>query len=94
LTSLNAVNELMMSHVWRYLPTSLHNIYACSSGTKGYCALKETLQNAITGHTLLIERKDLRDVRESGSVEEQCCLVYVSNIDEQAHEEYNEQMSI
>jgi hypothetical protein len=61
--------------MWRYLPTPLYNAYVCSSGTKGYCALKETLQNGIPGHTLLIESSELRDVSESG--EGQCCLVYI-----------------
>ena len=66
------VTVLMLTHVLRNLPTAQHNAWVCSSGSKGYCATKEMLQNGIPGHTLLIECGDLRDVETSG---EGCCLL-------------------
>ena len=58
------VTVLMMTHALRNLPTAQHNAWVCSSGSKGYCATKEMLQNGIPGHTL-IESGDLRDVDAS-----------------------------
>ena len=55
-------NTLMLSNVWSYLPTSRHHAWVCSAGSKGYCALKEMLQNGTPGNTLLLESGDLRDV--------------------------------
>ena len=61
----DAANTLMVTDVLRNLPTSQHNAWVCSSGSKGYCAVKEMLQNGIRGHTLLIESGDLRDVEST-----------------------------
>ena len=58
----NPATVLMMTHVLRSLPTAQHNAWVCSSGSAGYCATKEMLQNGTPGHTLLIESGDLRDV--------------------------------
>ena len=65
---------LMMTHVLRNLPTAQHNAWVCSSGSRGYCATKEMLQNGIPGHTLLIESGDLGDV--DASSEGGCLLMY------------------
>ena len=65
------INILMMTHVLYYLPAARNHAWVCSSGSTGYCAVKEMLQNGIPGSTLLIESGDLRDV--DGSSEE-CCL--------------------
>ena len=56
-------NTLMMTFIWHYLPTSRHHAYVCSSGSQGYCALKEMLENGKPGHTILLESGDLRDVQ-------------------------------
>ena len=72
----NACNTLMLSYVFRSLPTARHHTWACSAGSKGYCATKEMLQNGIPGHTLLIESNDLRDVNSGSSEGDECCLVY------------------
>ena len=68
-------NVLMMAHVLRNLPTAQHNAWVCSAGSKGYCAVKEMLQNGIPGHTLLIESGDLRDVDSASNDLEGCCLL-------------------
>ena len=67
-------NILMMTSVLRPLPTAKHHAWVCSAGSKGYCAVKEMLQNGIPGHTLLIESCDLRDV--DASSEDGCLLTY------------------
>ena len=72
---------LMLTNVLRILPDAHPHAWACSSGSKGYRALKETLQNGVPGHTLLIESGDLRDVESS---EGQCCLVYDAIEDDMA----------
>ena len=69
-----SANVLMMTHVLRNLPTAQQNAWVCSSGSKGYCATKEMLQNGIPGHTLLVESGDLRDVGVSN--EEGCLLIF------------------
>ena len=69
-------NTLMLTHVLHALPTARHHALVCSSGSKGYHALKKMLQNGIPGHTLLIESSDLRDVEDDGSGEHRCCLLY------------------
>ena len=66
-------NTLMLSNVWSYLPTSRHHAWVCSAGSKGYCTLKEMLQNGIPGNTLLLESGDLRDVGDDTRT--QCCLL-------------------
>jgi hypothetical protein len=71
---------LMMTHPLRYLPLARHHAVLCSAGSKGYCAVKETLQNGLPGHTLLIECSDLRDIR---SYSQECCLIY--NCSEEVH---------
>ena len=70
---LNGANTLMLTPVLRALPNPRQCLLVCSSGSKGYCALKEMLQNGTPGHTLLIESGDLRDV--SASSTEGCCLL-------------------
>ena len=75
--AIGAFNTLMLSHVFHSLPTARHHAWACSAGSKGYCATKDMLQNGIPGHTLLIESNDLRDVESSASEGDECCLVYV-----------------
>ena len=68
----NPVTVLMMTHV---LPAAQQNAWLCSAGSKGYCAVKELLQNGIPGHTLLIESGDLREAT-SVSNSDGCCLLY------------------
>ena len=70
----NCATVLMMTHVLGNLPTAKHDAWVCSSGSKGYCAVKEMLQNGVPGHTLLIESCDLRDV--DAACEGCCLLVY------------------
>eukprot|EP00658_Telonema_sp_P-2_P000906 TRINITY_DN10331_c0_g1_i3.p1 TRINITY_DN10331_c0_g1~~TRINITY_DN10331_c0_g1_i3.p1 ORF type:complete len:347 (-),score=42.04 TRINITY_DN10331_c0_g1_i3:52-1092(-) len=76
-------NALMMSQVYRNLPTSRHHAWACSAGSTGYCATKDMLQNGTRGHTLLIESRDLRDVGETSHGV--CCLIY--NLSEEPAED-------
>ena len=76
------MNTLMLTHVLHALPTAMHHAWVCSSGSKGYHALKEMLQNGIPGHTLLIESGDLRDLDLPEISEDHCCLVYVPLIED------------
>ena len=61
----------MLTHVLRNLPPAIHHAWVCSSGSRGYCAVKEMLQNGSPGITLLLENDDLRDVDASSK---ECCL--------------------
>ena len=90
--SMMMLNTLMLTHVLKPLPTSRCQALVCSSGSKGYCAVKEMLQNGIPGHTLLIESRDLCEVdicgvhsaytpsRVGGELcgerDADCCLLY------------------
>jgi hypothetical protein len=64
---------LMMTHPLRYLPSARHHSTVCSAGSKGYCAIKEMLQNGVPGHTLLIESGDVCEMK---SPSQECCLIY------------------
>ena len=66
---------LMITYVLRNLPTAKHQAWVCSAGPKGYCAVKEMVQNGIPGHTLLIESGDLRDV-DASCAEGSCLVTY------------------
>ena len=92
----NASNTLMMTDVLRNLPTAQHNTWVCSAGPKGYCAVKEMLQDGIPGHTLLIESGDLRDV-DASSMGAYCLVYYVVKGDPQLYyldkvNNYNQQI--
>ena len=60
-TSCEELTVLLLSQTLWYLPTSDHHAWVCSAGSKGYCALKEMLQNGKPGNTLLIESDDLKE---------------------------------
>ena len=75
----NRATVFMMTHVLRNLPTAKQHAWVCSSGSRGYCAVKEMLQNGSPGHTLLLESDDLRDVDASS---EGCCLLVYCFTDE------------
>ena len=62
------VTVLMMTHVLSTLPAALHHACICATGSKGYTATKEMLQNGTPGHTLLLESGDLRDFEPQGEV--------------------------
>ena len=71
--------DLTITHIIQYLPTAYQFARVCSIGSKGYCAVKEMLQNGIPGTLHLIESRDLREVVNCGGgggwvVE--CCLLY------------------
>ena len=70
----NRATVLMMTHVLGNLPIAKHHAWVGSSGSKGYCAVKEMLENGVPGHTLLIESGDLRDV--DAACEGCCLLIY------------------
>ena len=75
-------NTLMLSNVLKPICTSRHHSLVCSSGSQGYHALKEMLQNGSPGHTLLIESDDVRDVGEEGSKRQciACCRIFTINV--------------
>ena len=81
MAQLGEVTVLMLTHVLHNLPTARHNAWLCSSGSKGYCAVKEMLQNGIPGHTILIESGDLREVDASCDVAGCCLLTYCLDVD-------------
>ena len=70
----NRATVFMMTYVLHNLPTAKHHAWVCSSGSTGYCAVKEMLQNGIPGQTFLVESGDLRDV--DASSEGDCLLIY------------------
>eukprot|EP00658_Telonema_sp_P-2_P031479 TRINITY_DN23545_c0_g1_i2.p1 TRINITY_DN23545_c0_g1~~TRINITY_DN23545_c0_g1_i2.p1 ORF type:complete len:102 (-),score=22.42 TRINITY_DN23545_c0_g1_i2:56-361(-) len=53
------IRDSMLHH----LPLARHHSLVCSAGSKGYCAVKEMLQNGNPGHTLLIESDDLHNTK-------------------------------
>ena len=65
----------MMAHAFQCLPTSKYHTWVCSAGPKGYCAVKEMVQNGVPGHTLLIESGDLREV-DASNVEGSCIFIH------------------
>jgi hypothetical protein len=75
------MNALMLTHVLKPLPTARQHALVCSSGSQGYKALKETLQNGVPGHTLLIESGDLCEMgkKRNGGCGEcgiaACCII-------------------
>ena len=70
----NRATVFMMTYVLHNLPTAKYHAWVCSSGSTGYCAVKEMLQNGIPGQTFLVESGDLRDV--DASSEGDCLLIY------------------
>jgi hypothetical protein len=78
---------LMMTHPLRYLPLAYHHATICSSGSKGYSAVKEMLQNGVPGNTMIIESGDLCDIESSSK---NCCLIYSCSAGDEHR--YNEQV--
>ena len=67
--------SLPITDVASYLPTARHHAWMCSSGSRGYGAFKEMLQNGLPGYTILLETRDVRSV-DMSNYENSCSTIY------------------
>ena len=59
---MESTTPLLMTQVLECIPDARHHSFVCSTGAKGYHALKEMVLSGKPGNTLLIESVDPREM--------------------------------